>query len=318
MPEVITSEQISSRKYWLKKIAKLSGNFGDDSDKVEQEISEDISTQGSITLLGHLRLCGAIPEAYGHDSTEEKLYSKYTDVIISKVFEAFGLSSAVIRERADVADVECVSDICTFVADAKAFRLSRTAKNQKDFKVQAMDSWKGDKQYALLVCPIYQLPSNTSQIYQQAITRSVCILSYTHLAVLLRYALTSSGRQAIKLLTETFKTVDTLMPSKNALAYWQPVNRLFISYDSVIRNMWNDEKRASIESIALAKQEALLFFASERTRLMQLSREDAIKEVLKLSKINSKIQVINSVSDNGLLNVGQIRHGMETKQRLSS
>ena len=52
------------------------------------------------------------------------------------------------------------------------------------------------------------------------------------------------------------------------------------------------------------KEEALQFFASERTRLMQLSREDAIKEVLKLSKITNKIRVIKSVSDNGLLNVG--------------
>ena len=32
----------------------------------------------------------------------------------------------------------------SLVADAKAFRLSRTAKNQKDFKVQAMDglAWR--------------------------------------------------------------------------------------------------------------------------------------------------------------------------------
>ncbi len=56
----------------------------------------------------------------------------------------------------------------SFVADAKAFRLSRTAKNQKDFKVQAMDDWKHSKTYAMVVCPVYQLLTRTSQIYQQA------------------------------------------------------------------------------------------------------------------------------------------------------
>ena len=81
----------------------------------------------------------------------------------------------------------CVADY-SFVADAKAFRLSRTAKNQKDFKVEAMDGWKHGKPFAMVVCPVYQLPSRTSQIYQQAVARSVCICTYTHLAVLVRYA----------------------------------------------------------------------------------------------------------------------------------
>jgi hypothetical protein len=37
--------------------------------------------------------------------------------------------------RADSADVEGATKDYTIVGDAKAFRLSRTAKNQKDFKV---------------------------------------------------------------------------------------------------------------------------------------------------------------------------------------
>jgi len=303
MPEIITTDQIENRKYWLDEITKLSGNFGDDSDKVEQEISGEIKRKGQITLLGHLRLCGAIPEEYGHDSTEEKLYSKYTDVVIAKSFEVMGITSMVIKERADTADVECVSSAYCFVADAKAFRLSRTAKNQKDFKVQTMDSWKRDKPYAILVCPIYQLPSRTSQIYQQAASRSVCIFSYTHLAVLLRYALSISKAKSMTLLNEIFKTVEALNPSKDAIAYWQTINRLIINHDAPLKDIWNDEKRASGESIILAKEEALQFFASERTRLMQLSREDAIREVLKLSKITNKVRIIKSVSDNGLLNV---------------
>ncbi len=160
--EVISEAQVNNRKSWIDKISKLSGDFGADSDKVEQEMSQEIGSKGMDALLGHLRLCGAIPEQYGHDSSEEKLYSKYTDVVLSKSYEAIGLTSLVLAERADAADVECVAEDYSFVADAKAFRLSRTAKNQKDFKVEAMNGWKRGKPYAMVVCPIYQLPSRTS------------------------------------------------------------------------------------------------------------------------------------------------------------
>ena len=301
--EVISEAQANNRKYWIGEISKLSGDFGADSDKVEQEMSQEIGSKGMDALLGHLRLCGAIPEQYSHDSSEEKLYSKYTDVVLSKSYEAMGLTSLVLAERADAADVECVAENYSFVADAKAFRLSRTAKNQKDFKVEAMHGWKRGKPYAMVVCPIYQLPSRTSQIYQQAADRSVCILSYTHLTVLVRYAHADTSEEAIDLLHEIFKTVETLNPSKDAAAYWQAINRQILDFDGSLRRVWSDEKIASSESVTLAKEEALDYFASERERIMRLSRKEAINEVLKSSKIENKVKAAQSVSDNGLLKI---------------
>lgn len=177
--EIVTSDQVQNRQYWIQEISHLSGNFGIDAKKVEEEIEAEIKKNGIDSLLGHLRLCGAIPEHYDHDSSEEKLYSKYTDVVIHEAYSCMGFNSLVLRERADVADVECVNNEYSFVADAKAFRLSRTAKNQKDFKMQAMDGWKHGKPYAMVVCPVYQLPTRASQIYQQAGARSVCIGTYS-------------------------------------------------------------------------------------------------------------------------------------------
>ena len=254
-------------------------------------------------LLGHLRLCGAIPERYKHDSSEEKLYSKYTDVVIHEAYTYMGFDSLVLKERAGVADVECVNKNYSFVADAKAFRLSRTAKNQKDFKVQAMDSWKHGKSYAMVVCPVYQLPSRTSQIYQQAGVRSVCIGTYTHLAVLIRYAEATNRSKAMELVHEVFKSVEAMNPSKDANTYWQIVNRKMLYFDKRISGIWKDEKRAAIESILISREEALGFLASERERIMRLTKAEAIKEILKSRKMENKIKVINSVSDNGLLGV---------------
>lgn len=254
-------------------------------------------------MIGHLRLCGAIPEGYGHDSSEEKLYSKYTDIVIHEAYTSMGLTSVVLKERADVADVECECEDFGFVADAKAFRLSRTAKNQKDFKVQAMDGWKRGKPFAMLVCPVYQLPSRTSQIYEQAAARSVCICTYTHLAVFTRYAETSGWDKAIGLLHGVFRAVEAMNPSKDARAYWYTVNRTFLDADRRIADVWREEKMASVESVRVAQEEALSYLAGERRRIMRLSRREAIQEVLQWRKLDSRMKAVRSVKDNGLMEI---------------
>ena len=301
---VITEQDVARRRYWIEAIGRLSGAFGVDSERVEQEIAHEIETSGTSALIGHLRLCGAIPEGYGHDSSEEKLYSKYTDVVIHQAYTAMGFTSVVLKERADVADVECVCSDYSFVADAKAFRLSRSAKNQKDFKVQAMDNWKHGKPFAMVVCPVYQLPSRTSQIYQQAAARSVCISTYTHLAVLVRYAEQAGCPRAVGLLHDVFRTVEAMNPSKDAAAYWQAVNGAFLDSDGRLGSIWREEKIASVEAIELARDEALEFLAAERERIMRLSREEAIGEVIKWRKIENRVRAVRSVADNGLLEFG--------------
>ena len=219
----MTPEAKKRRRYWVSELAKLSGSFGDDSTKMLKELRAEIAKDGREVLLDHLRLCGAMPEQYGHDSSEEKLYSKYTDAVIRESLTAIGLRSAVIAARADAADVQARGGGYSLVADAKAFRLSRTAKNQKDFKVQAMDGWRNGLDYAVVVCPIYQLPSRTSQIYQQAIARNVCILSYSHLAALVGLAM----RRRAPTAAESWHGPQERLaatPEQNATDYWAGIN----------------------------------------------------------------------------------------------
>jgi type II restriction enzyme len=250
-----------------------------------------------------LRLCGNIPESYGHDTSEEKLYSKYTDCLLSLAYTAIGLKSLVLKERADAADVEAFAKDYSFVADAKAFRLSRTAKNQKDFKVQAMHGWKRGKPYAMVVCPIYQLPTSSSQIYQQATTQNVCIFTYSHLAVLLSYSEKEGQTKAQQLLKKIFETVETLNPSKNATDYWLAINKTILSFSKAIEPLWSIEKEAVTESIAISKEEALTFLAQEREKIMRMSHNEALKELIKLHKIESRMKTINAVSDKGIFTI---------------
>jgi len=164
-----------------------------------------------------------------------------------------------------------------------------------------MDDWKHGKPFAMIVCPVYQLPSQTSQIYQQAAAHSVCICTYTHLAVLVRYSEYAGQQPAVKLLHDMFRTVETMNPSKNANTYWQAINRVLLNASDRISSIWREEKLASVESIQFARNEALEFMASERERIMRLSREEAIGEVIKSRRIESRVRAIQSVADNGLL-----------------
>ncbi|HEY9269272.1 MAG TPA: HindIII family type II restriction endonuclease [Methylotenera sp.] len=298
---IINKAAVDNRFFWVEEIRKLSGDFSLDSNRMESELTNEIKNKGILALLDHLRLCGDIPESYSHDSSEEKLYSKYTDSLLCESFKMLGLKSLVIKERGDAADVDAYAKNFNFVADAKSFRLSRTAKNQKDFKVQAMDGWRRDKNYAMVVCPIYQLPASQSQIYQQASSRNVCIFTYSHLAMLLTYSEIDGKSKSEELLHQIFKTVNSLNPSKDASLYWLALNRTMLGFSSVISDLWKKEKEAAVESIAAAKEIALTFLAAERTKIMKMSHDEALLELIKVHKIDSKIKKIKSVSNNSLL-----------------
>lgn len=300
MSKVISDEAIKRREYWVEEIRKLSGHFGNDTEKLEKELEAEVKKNGVSSLIDHLRLCGNIPESYGHDTSEEKLYSKYTDCLLSLAYTALGLTSFVLKERADAADVEAVAKDYSFVADAKAFRLSRTAKNQKDFKVQAMHGWKRGKPYAMVVCPIYQLPTSSSQIYQQATTQNVCVFTYSHLALLLSYSEVEGQAKALQLLKKIFETVQALNPSKNATDYWLAINKTILSFSKKIQPLWDIEKGVATESISISKEEALTFLAKEREKIMRMSHKEALTELIKVHKIESRIKIINAITDNGL------------------
>ena len=105
------------------------------------------------------------------------MIAKASDAVLSRAFRELGLKSTVLGQRSDSADVLAESKYYgyTLVADAKAFRLSRTARNQKDFKVTALSGWRKDADYAVLCSPYFQYPVKKSQIYAQAVDENVCL-----------------------------------------------------------------------------------------------------------------------------------------------
>jgi uncharacterized protein (DUF2267 family) len=304
MKEIIRPEAIYRRKHWIKEIELLSGSFRDNTYRLMEKLKSEIMKEGNSVLLDNIRLCGVIPELYSHDSSEEKLYSKYTDMLLCEAFRSIGIKSNVITERGDAADVEAFAKEYSFVADAKAFRLSRTAKNQKDFKVLSMDGWKLDKTYAMVVCPIYQMPTKSSQIYLQASSRNVCLFTYSHLAVTVKFAQLKNCSKAENMLEAVFKSVVLLNPSKDAHAYWFAVNKTMLDFSPLIADIWKDEKQAAVESIKIAKDEALFFLSMEREKIMRMNHDEALEALVKIHKIDAKITTIKSFNNNMLLGIG--------------
>ena len=289
------------RASWVARLAKLSGSFGGDSTRMIAELKEEIREDGRVALLDHLRLCGTVPEHYGHDSSEEKLYSKYTDAVIAESLDAVGLTSMIITTRSAAADVQARCGSYSLVADAKAFRLSRTAKNQKDFKVQAMDGWRNGLDYAVVVCPIYQLPNRTSQIYQQAIARNVCILSYSHLAALVGLASRRRPSVARTGLGTVLKSVSLMHPGKSAADYWLGINGALVTALKGDADLWTVEKTASLAALSVAKDEALTCLRAERNRLLGLSHRQALEELIRAAGIDSRIAQVQRIEHGSLL-----------------
>lgn len=158
----------------LKKIDEVKSlKFEKATDELEDFI------YNASNFLSILEEIGTIPENIEHDSTEEKLFSKVSDIILSRAFIEIGLDSEVLKQRGNSADVFAESKFYGYslVADAKSFRMSRTAKNQKDFKINSLSKWKGKCEYSILCSPYFQYPKKASQIYSQSMEFNVCLFS---------------------------------------------------------------------------------------------------------------------------------------------
>lgn len=300
----VTEEQIATRKRWVATLGQSASTFAATSRRTFDALKREVDQGGYEHLLSHIRFSGTIPERYRHDSTEEKAYSKYTDSVIAEALTFIGLNAVVLDGRGDMADVEAAAAEYDLVADAKAFRLTRTAKNQKDFKVAAMDRWRYSKEFAVVVAPIDHLPGRTSQIYLDASSRNVCLLSYSHLAAVIQSKVTLGEDFAIDLFHRLLAEPGLMHPSKDAQAYWRSVNRTLLGTTPEMRDIWKTEKEANLAAVGVLKTEGLEYYSEERTKVLRLSHNEALQRLLENYKIDDKIAAIQGFATSGLLDVG--------------
>jgi len=268
------------RKDVINLILEISGQQ-DAFDILEYTFAEISREALSVSLLE----CGIIPERFDHDSSEEKLWAKYCDILLAHTWTHLAIPAEVLRARGDSADVFGRTSAYTVVGDAKAFRLSRTAKNQKDFKVQALDDWRKSNTYASLVSPLYQYPSRHSQIYQQAIDRNVTLMSYVHLKFLLDYF---AGQD----LKPLWNVAGSLPGSKSAVAYWEAIDRMVCQLLGESDSTLRDHKVQVIARTKELGREGIGFWEDRIEACKRLSQEEAVAQLIKAKKIEQKIQAI--------------------------
>jgi len=70
-----------------------------------------------------------------------------------------------------------------------------------------------------------------------------------------------------------------------------------------IGDFWRTEKMAVVEGISISKGLALKHYASQREAIMRLSRKEAIGQLIQMHKIDNRIERIEAVSDNLIMNI---------------
>lgn len=272
---------------------KIDDNFVVASNELQQ-ILFSIDTNDTIAIITEI---GIIPEDIAHDSTEEKLYTKVSDILFAKALKEMDFEVQVLRERSNCADIIAQSKYhgYSLVGDAKAFRLSRTAKNAKDFKVDSMEHWRGDNDYSVLACPYYQYPKSNSQIYKSALDGNVALFSWEYLYILLSSHIKETPNFNLSDLWNQSAIIRrnvTVEESNKSFIRQQDSNLLNITgiSEASFNQLFSQIKTMIIERGNCE----IRHYEDEINRIRQLDRETAIEELIVCLKIDSKIDTIRT------------------------
>lgn len=275
----------------LKKINKVKSlEFDKATEKLENFV---YNNSNFLDILGEI---GAIPESIEHDSTEEKLFSKVSDIVLSRAFIEIGLNSEVLKQRSNSADVFAKSKFhgYSLAADAKSFRMSRTAKNKKDFKINSLNNWRGNSDYAILCNPYFQYPKKASQIYSQSMNYNVCLFSWEHFIFLIKNNIKENNKINFESIWNFGQyNSNKVLVSNRKECFLNNFNKYLCininkneeDFSYILRNQKSKIKNRCNNEI--------LYLENEIKLINNYSKEEAIKELIKSKKLKEKIKHIN-------------------------
>lgn len=260
-------------------------------------LEKEVNKYSKKDLLNTIIQVGILPECFGHDTSEEKIWSKYSDILLAQCLNNIGIEAKVLGTRGSSADVIGQTNDYSLVADAKTFRLSRTAKNQKDFKVSALDSWRGDNNFSMLVAPLFQYQKRYGQIYKQAITRNVTLYSYTHLKFVIAFN-PKADLKPIFNIGNTLKKELSGNEQLKAANYWGKIDEVTLKVTGAKAIEIEGYKQETIKITQGLGNEGVSYWNSKIEEIKKLPKEEAIKELIKAKKIDKKIMVIKKAINN--------------------
>ena len=266
-------------------------DFQEFSDRTAQKIF-DCRAEKFISLITTI---GVIPEIIEHDSREEKLFTKTAEIILARCFNEIGLKSTLYTTRSNTADVFAESRYHNYslVADAKSFRLSRTAKNQKDFKVESLDAWRHDNDYAVLCCPYFQYPRKHSAIYKQALDCNVSLFSWEYFRLLIENDVRESPSNDLSPLWNfsAVRAERTVFNEADQCFLNEQDSYLAAQAHISVENF--DEAFDGFRLEILSRGEIeIAYWEDKISEIKGYSRKEAIDALLNALKLNKKIKTI--------------------------
>jgi len=276
---------------------KTDKSFVEASDELEG-ILFNISTEETLPLIMEI---GIIPEDIAHDSTEEKLYTKTSDILFAKALKDLNLEVRVLRERSNCADIIAQSKFhgYSLVGDAKAFRLSRTAKNAKDFKVESMVHWRGDCDYAVLTCPYFQYPKSKSQIYKSALDGNVALFSWEYLYILLSEKTKESQDFNLCTLWNQSAIIGRSVTVEDAnKSFLRQQDANIQTFTEIPSDRFDSLFSRIKDGIVARGNTEIQYFMNEISRIRNLDKDAAIQELIRSLKLDTKIETIRNFINN--------------------
>jgi hypothetical protein len=282
-------------------LVKLIASFADDPtldfDQKADQISAwtlQLTDEDLRTLLAQ---AGFIPEVYEHDSSEEKVYAKAMDVLVAAALERTGYDATVSAERSNAADVTAIFSrgaAHEIVLDAKAFRLSRTALNPKDYKIEALNTWRKGADFACLVAPLAGFPLGSSRLFREAVRFNVTLLTFSHLAFLLEHKPPAGTDGDEDPLWPVWTVAQALGEDAEPSAeeYWAELDRAFCSAIEVELITWTERRQDYFDELLRVADQQIDFFQDALTQMEKMPREQLLDLAKKALKIDGKIKAI--------------------------
>ncbi len=184
-----------------------------------------------------LTTAGFIPDVYENDSSEETLFTKFTEALVCAWANRIGFSAKMVKTKASREDVTIEFGDKIIVCDAKSFRLGRSQKapNAKDFlKLEDVRKWMEHHGNANAIGGLVTYPckhewTSSSDVYQYCSTKEAptVMLPYKILAFLFHYRNEYKPADLLRLWD-----YERLFPEKlpkrmsggNKSAYWTTIN----------------------------------------------------------------------------------------------
>ncbi len=276
-------------------IDAISGSVQTFTEKA-RTVVEFVDALSGESLLQLLSEAGFIPEAYEHDSSDEKVYAKAMDGLVAVALRRMGYDAHVTDERANAADViaRCPDDADNSIAlDAKAFRLSRTALNPKDYKIEALNTWRKEERYACLVGPIAGFPEGKSRLYDESVRFDVGLMTFSHLRFLLEHGV-SRCTELQPIWEAPRALVNHAKQGMTATTYWPVVDETVAVAAGVDIAVWRESRRGYLGALMRVATQQIDYYERQRRELSELSKEALVAIAIEALKLDAKIEQIAS------------------------